>query len=236
MDDLEKIQHEILTRLLAVPASTPYYGLLMETGWLTMEARMGYKRLMIFHNIVNSEESRIMRKILEEQKKEERGGTWYDHTQQQIKKYEIEIPASRTRKSEWKKHVKQKIRKRTEEDIRDKCKKMKKTKIIKDDEYTLKEYIKELKHEDAKDIMKVRLYMVNVPENYKNLWKNSNCPLCNHEESSQEHFVECPHVTAIANVWEVSKEDLYSKDLQKMKRIAKYMKKVEELLEPKWKY
>ena len=46
MKELEKIQGEILRRILEVPKTTPYEALLMETGVVTMEARVDYKKIM----------------------------------------------------------------------------------------------------------------------------------------------------------------------------------------------
>ena len=67
---LESIQHNLIPNLLVVPMSTPYVGLLMETGMWTMEARIHYKKLMLCHNIKNSENDRVIKQILREQEKE----------------------------------------------------------------------------------------------------------------------------------------------------------------------
>ena len=67
MKDLEILQGEIVTRILEVPRSTPYMGILMETGMWTMEARVSYKKLMLYHNIWHSDEERIMKKIVKVQ-------------------------------------------------------------------------------------------------------------------------------------------------------------------------
>merc|ERR1712080_635807 len=72
---LESIQQMILTRVLEVPISTPYFGLLLETGLWTMEARICYKKLMLYHCIKHSSEDRVIKKILLVQEKEERRET-----------------------------------------------------------------------------------------------------------------------------------------------------------------
>ena len=50
--DLEQLQLSILVGILEVPSSTPYYPLLLETGWWTMRARLSYRKLMLYHNIL----------------------------------------------------------------------------------------------------------------------------------------------------------------------------------------
>ena len=47
---LDSVQHSILTGVLNLPMSTPYNALLMEVGWWTMRARLGYRKLMLYHN------------------------------------------------------------------------------------------------------------------------------------------------------------------------------------------
>ena len=60
--ELERMQHKILTGVLEVPISTPYYPLLLECGWWTMAGRLAYKKLMLYHNIVTSDTDEWLRK------------------------------------------------------------------------------------------------------------------------------------------------------------------------------
>ena len=58
IEKLGKMQQKILTKILEVPRSPPYKGILLEREMWTMEARKNYKQLMLFHNIKNSDGSR----------------------------------------------------------------------------------------------------------------------------------------------------------------------------------
>ena len=91
VDELERIQAKMLTQFLEVPKSTPYYGLLMETGWLTMEARLAYKKLMLFHHIMHSDNSRTIKRIVYVQIEEDRRNTWYDSVKRLIERYELQL-------------------------------------------------------------------------------------------------------------------------------------------------
>ena len=106
VDRLEKLQMRVMTNLLGLPISTPHMGILLETGMWTMKARVAYKKLMLCNNILQSEESRVTKKIVEEQQKEERKGTWFEEIKGYIKHYEIEGDPSIMLKSSWKKEVK----------------------------------------------------------------------------------------------------------------------------------
>ena len=52
--ELEKVQSYMLKRILNLPLSTPYTGILMETGIWPVIARINYATLMLFHSVINS--------------------------------------------------------------------------------------------------------------------------------------------------------------------------------------
>ena len=76
LHELESLQAEIIAQIMEVPRTTPYAGMLMETGLLTMEARIAYKKLMLFQNIMMSDEDRMTRVMVKVQIEEDREGTW----------------------------------------------------------------------------------------------------------------------------------------------------------------
>ncbi len=56
MEELEKIQHKLLCDLVGLPVSTPRMPLLMELGLWTMKHKIQYKKLMLYHNVLVSNE------------------------------------------------------------------------------------------------------------------------------------------------------------------------------------
>ena len=228
---LESTHQALLTGILEVPISTPYYALLMETGWWTMRARLAYKKLMLYHNIQRSNDKRIIKRIVKIQKEEKRETTWYSGIQQEIKRYDIQLEVDDVLKSQWKKHVKEKITQKMEQDIRTMCRRMKKTRIVKKDEYKKKEYLGKLPLMQVRKILKVRMNMSKVPGNYKREGMET-CPLCQRGEGSTEHYFECKRVRQLAKVWDVKKEDLESQNIHKMREVACFMEKVEIMLKP----
>ncbi len=233
MKDLENMQKKILARMLEVPMSAPYMGLLMETGSWTMQARIEYKKLMLYHNIKHSEEDRVIKQIVRVQEEEERPGTWNEEVKLIIKKYGIEKDVEKVMKSEWKNEAKKKIGKNVEEEIRKCCKEMSKTRTIMDDEYKMKTYFDETTVSEATDILRTRLHITKITCNYG---KNDNCPLCGHVGHIRtEHYFECAMVKPIADIWQTSKEDLNG-SLENMVRAKNHLKKVEVLMEPYMKH
>ena len=80
MDEIEKIGVFIL------PISTSYIGLLMETGTWPANQRIQYTTMMLYHNIMNSDNKRVARKILAEKTKSNHKNTIISKVQQIAKK------------------------------------------------------------------------------------------------------------------------------------------------------
>ena len=83
---LESLQADNLSRVLGIPRNTSYMGMLMETWFLTMQSRVEYKKLMLIHNILHSDEKRIIKQIVRIEKEVRREGTWYTEAEEIIKK------------------------------------------------------------------------------------------------------------------------------------------------------
>ena len=159
INELEAIQGRIIRDILKVPRTTPYLALLLETGMLTMEARLDYKKSMLYHNIINSDETRIIKQIIMEQRNFARKGTWYHGITLILKKYGVTDNPECVNKSKWKKTVKECIRRKTEESIKDKCKEQSKSRSVRNDSYEMKEYMKETTIKEMKEIVKTRVHV-----------------------------------------------------------------------------
>ena len=230
------MQAQVLKRIIEVPDSTPYYGILMETGWWTMKAKIEYKKLMLYHNIQNSHEERIIKQILNIQKAEGREGTWYSEVKKSINMYKIEIDVKEVSKSVWKKTIKKQITNHLEEEIRNKCKNIIKTRTVADDKFEMKRYLRETSVNDAKGIVAMRLHVSKLKCNYQSR-SVAICPLCGKENNitTEHYFGDCRVTKHLAELWKTNKEDLGSSKLEELKRAKYFMAKVELLMEPKMK-
>ena len=70
-EEIEKIQSKALKRIFNLPTSTPYYGILMETGIWTIKAQIIYRKLMFLYNVMHSDENRIIKSIIVNQMRNE---------------------------------------------------------------------------------------------------------------------------------------------------------------------
>ena len=66
---LKSIQGQLLKKLFGMPQSTSYWGLLYELDITPIIHQILYKKLMLFHNLMNSDDRRIAKKIVGEQLK-----------------------------------------------------------------------------------------------------------------------------------------------------------------------
>ena len=185
---------------------------------------------MLYHNIANSEDDRVIKKILEVQKTEVRGSTWYADIKNIMEKNGIKKDVNVLLKSEWKKEVKEKIGSKLEEEIRGKCRKMTKTRTIQDEKYCLKTYLTETTMTDATDILRARLHMTKLTCNF-GLSKHE-CHLCGKQGKIQtEHyFTQCRRTKYLANIWGTRQEDLKG-SVKNLIRATKHLKNVEVIME-----
>ena len=66
---IERIQGKILRGLFGLPKSTPYWGKLYKLDIIPVKLLTVYKRMMVYHDMVNSDKERVARKIILEQEK-----------------------------------------------------------------------------------------------------------------------------------------------------------------------
>ena len=78
IQNIEKIQGKALKRIFSLPITTPYIGLVIETGVSPVEQTINYSSLMLYHNIINSSKDRLVKQIIQEQRAQNHSNTFYD--------------------------------------------------------------------------------------------------------------------------------------------------------------
>ena len=191
--NLEKLQAKALCQILEVPTSTPYIGLLSELGIWKIEYRIDYRRIMFIQNILKSNQRRLTKRVVLNQKETEEEDTIYHTTKKALNKYGIDIEnIAEMKKSELKKMVKEAITEQMEKDIRRAAENMTKLRFIKNYEFKRKEYIDKLGGYACMFALKTRLNMLPVFANFKgDVTMEKICVHCKMEEDNTEHLVEC---------------------------------------------
>ena len=111
-------------------------GLLSELGVWKVEYRIDYRRIMFIQNILKSNQNRLTKRVVLNQKESEEEGTIYETTKKALIKYGIDIEEiAEMKKSELKKLVKEEINKQMEKDIRKAAENMTKLRFIRSYEF-----------------------------------------------------------------------------------------------------
>ena len=221
-EKMESLQGKILRGIFGLPKSTPYWGLLHELDVIPIKLLITYKRLMVYHNLINSDDDRVAKHIVREQEKSEYEKCWYGNVKREGKGIGIEVNEKAVLgkpKSSWKKFVKGRIKEAFEAELEIKKQHGGKLRFL--GKRGSDTYLKELHNDDARMAMKIRLNMIDWIE--KNYGVEAVCPLCG-EEDSTEHVFACEHG---GNELGVSVKDL--EDGQKMDKIVELFKKAETL-------
>ena len=69
IEEIERMQSKALKQLMQVPIPTSTAGVLMETGIWSAREYLQYSTMMLYYSIINSEEERIAKYIVKEQRK-----------------------------------------------------------------------------------------------------------------------------------------------------------------------
>ena len=218
-EKMESLQGKILRGLFGLPKSTPYWGLLYELNVIPIKLHITYKRLMVYHNLMNSDDDRVAKQIIKEQEKDGYEECWFGNVKREGKSIGIEVNEEAVlgkQKSVWKKQVKEKIRVAFEAEMA--VKKQHGVKLRFLGNRGSDTYLKEVCNENARMAMKIRLNMVDWIQ--KNFGVEGVCPLCG-EEDSTEHVFACDGGLGLG----VSVKDL--EDGTKMDKIIELFKETE---------
>ena len=169
MKELEGIQYKMLRGMLEQKITTPYWGLIAKSGIWPVKNRTEYKKIMLFHNIVTSNEKRLVKDVVEDQIRKPYRGCWGESVVEICRKYDLNPEEIRLwTKQKLKKEIKGKIRKDIENVIEIKKTEMAKLRFT--DGKGRKEYLEELGTKEAVVIMKARLNILELKGNYRGMY------------------------------------------------------------------
>ena len=186
---VEKIQGKALKRIFRLLITTPYIGLIIETGVWPAEKTVNYSSLMLYHNIISSSKDRLVKLIILEQRAQNHSNTFYDKVRTIAE--ELNIKSVIMKKSDWKRTVKDKIQNQIQERVGKEMENKTKLRTVQEDNSERKEYITTCDSDLVKDIMKIRLHMWELKKNYPREEEGTKCPICNQKEVATEHVLEC---------------------------------------------
>ena len=226
IESLGKIQRTVLTSILELPRSTPYLGILSELGIWPVEQLVEYKRILLLRQIITSKDSRFLKTIIEEQLRDTFKGCWSEQTMEICEKYNLGIELIKAlSKRKLKNILKSRIAKRLERLIKEEAKTKTKLRFCSDfrrEKYTMKG---NLNFQTAKNIMKLRLNMLELKNNYKGQSSDVKCDLCGTENDTTEHLFEC--ITIKQKIQNVpSSEIIKTDESEKYEQLGEFLNAV----------
>ena len=195
LKSLEQIQLTTLCSLLNLPKTTPYIGLLNEIGIWRIEEKLMYRKIMLYHNIHNSPDTRLVKRIVEEQQQMEEKDTFYGNVEEMANTLKIQMETIRQlTKSQLKKLVKSQITGRMTQLVRAKSETMSKMRFTKEgaDEFGRKRYIIDMTGTEALKSLKIRLNMIPIYGNFRgDIYLRRQCIHCRENDDTTEHLILC---------------------------------------------
>ena len=199
--ELEKLQSDMLKRILNLPLSTPYTGVLIETGIWPVMARINYATLMLFHSVINSN-NRPATDIVLQQEKSNLPNTFYQRVSETGRLLDIDTKSDAIegkRKLEWKKLCKERIQKSVRVQLQEQCNATK-LRLVRNTKWGMKVYIRKGTGSLIQQVIKLRLSMTDQKRNFRNkygeilivpfvMWKRT-------QLNTFWAVVKCPHISS----------------------------------------
>ena len=233
---LKQIVDNLIKRVLITPTGTPWEPLYIETGIQEIGLTIQKNRLNYMEKIETSQSS-ILKKIREDQNPK---GWWKinrEIRQEILGDPETDPPPTRPGNpmGHRKKLTKLKIKEKMMENIMNGNNKTK-TKFYLDNKREVKigqraKYMNELNRTEASIIFKARTRMLKMKCNYKKMFQDTVCRLCNQEEENQEHILESCNGVDRHKYGTITITDIFEENPGKLKETARTILKIMELLE-----
>ena len=230
MKDLEKIDENLLRRLLGAHSKTPLEILYLETGSLPIKFIISLRRLLYLHTIVNRNDDELTKKVYNTQKECPTKGDFCELVREDLRLIGLEEDSiSNYSKSSFKKAVKAAINEKALAYLQELQKAHSKVNKIEYTKMHIQPYLTSpiFSNIEARLLFKIRSGFINCKSNFKYMCKENNmqCTLCQKHEDDQKHILECPNVKAILRSTEILSEnilyeDIYSDNVIKQKAIT----------------
>ena len=227
MQEINRSLDKIIKRILMTPPSTPREALYIETGLLDNEYTISRNRINMQTRL-----NRTQNKLIKSARESGNKGGWEEETEETKTKMKIrkkDYKGNDLPKTIIKKRVNTAFKKNLVQTGKEKSKVMyltqgrKKWKICQ-----RQEYMSKLTRYQASIIFRARTRMLKFKDNFRAMYKDNTCRLCNKEKETQEHVMDC--ISNKENI-KISKEEIFCNSTAVLKNTARKLKIMMEVLE-----
>ena len=156
-----------INNIFNLPKTTPSWGLMKECGLWSMRERVVYKRIMTFQQIMTTQNGRLCKKVIQNQKTMGYKQCWYSEIKDDADKYNVDIDESTNMtKYEWKREVKRKLEETIEKQSIEKEGINTKLRHQRHQKYERQKYLGEVGIKTAREVIKTKLEMWEVGSNF----------------------------------------------------------------------
>ena len=232
MEDLERVDEEMLRKILEAPSKTPKELLYLETGNIPLRYVIMGRRLNYLWYLLNEEDDSLIRQFLEAQISSPLKGDWYTTVRENMNHLELDISLeaiAATSKSTFKLMVKEAIMKKSLTYLQSLQNNHSKSKNIKYTNITLQPYLQpsdaKLSIQEKKFIFAARSRMLDVLCNFKTGKKSLLCRACDKAQEDQIHLMQCEKLSSSEITNDLPQyDDIFCDNTPKVAKIGRILR------------
>ena len=223
---LEEVDKILLRKILNAHSKTPRESLYLETGTIPLRYLIKSRRIMYLHHILTRKPDALLLQTFQAQNKFPVKGDWSLTVADNLNELDINLnydTIKKLSKRTFKKYLRQKVMQSAFRHLMEEKNVHTKMDNISYSKLETQKYLlsKTMFPEISKFLYKCRTRMLDVKCNFKNLYKCLLCPLCEKEEDSQEHIMNCEIINDGENENEYL--DIFGTNIEKQVKVARVL-------------
>ena len=200
IDDLEKLDHILLRKILEVGQSVPTVFLHLELGTIPLRFVIKIRRILFFHYILKEKESSLLYQFLNAQMEEPLRGDWWSTVRSDLEDLMLDLSVHEIKimsRDKFKTLINTTVKSRAFAWLLNKQSQSKKVKDISYSKLEIQSYLEQpsMTTNQAKFLFAARGKMLFLRANYPYIEDDKFCPLCSTGVEkvldSQEHLLYC---------------------------------------------
>jgi hypothetical protein len=226
--DINQILDTILKRTLMVPPTTPREVIYMETGFMDIQTLNKRNRIGMEERI-----KRNPNKLTDLVTKQEITNGWTDQNMKIREEMRISDEDTQGKRTKVKKTITQRTKIYFKHKIEEDGKEKSKVNFLKQGLQTWTPgkrpaYMNKMNRQQVSTLFKARTRMLEVKNNYRGMYPNNVCRMCNLQEETQEHILETCTSIHKDNTLRTTKEDTFQDNIDNLiETVARIQKTME---------
>ena len=230
---LETVDLQLLRAIIRAPKSTPKEMLFLELGCIPFSEMIRQRRLGFLYYILHESPESLVYQFFQTQYKNRTSKDWVTTILKDLDEVKLGVTIEQIKlmkKSMYMRMLKTSIEKKALMELQNR--KSNHSKVshlqhfgIKMQKYLLPNNLK-MTQEECQLIFKLRCRVTEVKTNMKGSYENFQCDLCNNEEETQEHILDCMKIVSMRNEKDVINklEKIYNGKVREQINVARVFK------------